>query len=91
MGKFCPAWQGRGSELLTDKELQKAVLMNPHYSKITPAVEIMKTSIKHLKSINNDGYGIVVGADVLKAATDTHVAGSTTVGVTFALLHFVQR
>ena len=41
LGKFCPAWQGRDSELLTDKDLQKSLLTNPHYSKITPAVELM--------------------------------------------------
>ena len=42
-------------------------------------------------AINTDGHGTVVAADALKIAIDTHVAGSTTVGVTFAILHFEHR
>ena len=44
-----------------------------------------------LQAINTDGHGAVVAAHALKIAIDTHVADSTTVGVTFAILHFEHR
>lgn len=50
LATFCPAWQGRDADILTDKVLQNALLKNPHYSKITPTVELIKKSIKLLKA-----------------------------------------
>ncbi len=43
------------------------------------------------QAVNNDGHGAIVGVELLKSSYDAQLFGSTTVGVTFATLHFAAR
>lgn len=51
--RFCPHWQAKEAELLTNKDLQITLLTNPTYANISPAVEMLKASAKFLKASAN--------------------------------------
>ena len=47
---FCPDWQTKEQHLMKDTALQKSLLANTNYAKVSPAVELLKEGLKHLKA-----------------------------------------
>ncbi len=54
----CPAWTGFRESLLDHKEVVENMCNNPHYGKIGPLANELRSQIKLIKSLHADRRGV---------------------------------
>ena len=67
------------------KEAADELLKNVNYTKIAPSTEALFAQLRCLRSLNNDGLGVVIDINLVKKADRMVDLGKKTVVVTFGL------
>ena len=85
IASWCPAWEPKAEQLLTDVDAQKTLMDNANFDKLRLAAEKLSIMREQLAKMQSDSFGLVLSLADSKSIADKIRLASRTVCVTYAL------
>ena len=82
---WCPAWEPKREELMTDVVARTELMRNAAYDKLGLAAERLSFMHQQCAKVQSDTFGVIISPAESKCISDTASLATKTVCVTFAL------